>query len=123
MGAMAYLPGDVGDGAAQPGELLARRLEVLVDAGADLDLRAEELGRNLLAQRLLALLHQLCRRRREPPRFKVDEVVFLLDAEGEGWLLGAHGAGGGSARWRMQHSGPRSLVMPSGVAYMLRQMA
>ena len=84
--------GNVRDGAAQPGQLLPRGFEVLVDAGADLDLRAEELGRHLLAERLLALLHQLGRRCSKPAALQVDEVVFLLDAEREGRLLGAHGS-------------------------------
>ena len=46
----------------RPASSCRAALKSLQDAGADLDLRAEELGRHLLAERLLALLHQLGRR-------------------------------------------------------------
>ena len=41
--------------------------------------------------------------RRKPAARQVDEQVFLLDAEGEGWFLGAHGLGRLRSA-RMQHS-------------------
>ncbi len=64
--------------------------EIVADAGPDLDLRAEELRGDLRAERRLAGLHQVGRSGREPPCGEVDEVVFLLDAEGKCGVLGAH---------------------------------
>ena len=90
MGAMAYFCATSAMVRRSPASSFRAALKSLMDAGTDLDLRAEELGRHLLAERLLALLHQLGRRRRKPAALQVDEVVFLLDAEREGRLLGAH---------------------------------
>src|SRR5581483_7114822 len=61
-GSEAELAGDAADRAAKKRELVARLLHRTADARADLDLRAQELGADLAAQRLLALRHQLGRR-------------------------------------------------------------
>ena len=99
------LIGDAADRAAQMDELVARLRHGLAYAGADLDLRAQEFGADLSAQRFLALGEQ--RRRRllgQVAAILVDEEIFLLDAEGEAWFLDGHdaqcgtkGEAGGSA--------------------------
>ena len=87
------LSGDAADRAAQMDQLVARLLHGFADAGADLDLRAQEFGADLAAQRLLAFGEQRGRRLlREVARVLVDEEIFLLDAEREAWFLDGHGA-------------------------------
>ena len=84
--------GDASDGAAQMHKLVACLLHRFADASADLDLRTQEFGADLAAQRLLAFSKQRRRRLlREVASFAVDEEVFLLDAEGEAWFLDRHG--------------------------------
>ena len=94
------LSGDAADRAAQMDQLVARFLHGFADAGADLDLRAQEFGTDLAAQRLLAFGEQRGRRLlREVARVLVDEEIFLLDAEREAWFLDGHGA----ALWHKAH--------------------
>ena len=94
------LTGDAADRAAQMDQLVARFLHGFADAGADLDLRAQEFGADLAAQRLLAFGEQRGRRLlREVARVLVDEEIFLLDAEREAWFLDGHGA----ALWHKAH--------------------
>ncbi len=93
----AELAGDGADRAAQPHELVAGLLHRVADAGADLDLRAQEFGTHLAAQRLLAFGEQGGRRLgREVAAFLIDEEIFLLDADGETWFADGHRPHGGT---------------------------
>jgi hypothetical protein len=72
---------------------------------ADLDLRAQELGAHLLAELGLARGHQRSGRFGDQiARAPVNQVVFLLDADGECRLDQRHGAhasmGACSRQWR-----------------------
>ena len=63
-----------------------------VHAGADLDLRLQELARHLALQRLLGGFEQGVRHlAHEVPARAVDEQVLFLDADGEGGVLEGHG--------------------------------
>ncbi len=91
-GGKAELIGDGGDRAAQMDEIGASLLHRVADAGADLDLRAQEFGAHLAAQRLLAFGEQRGRRLgREVAGLLVDEEILFLDADGEAWFADGHG--------------------------------
>jgi len=63
-----------------------------VHAGADLDLRFQELARHLALQRLLGGFEQGVRHlAHEVPARAVDEQVLFLDADGESGVLEGHG--------------------------------
>ena len=79
----AELAGDGGDGFSQDFQVLARVFDGVADAGADLDLAAQELGRDLVAKGCAARLHHLGRRFGKRQGFLVDEEVFLFDPHGE----------------------------------------
>src|SRR5690606_29647990 len=84
-GRAPVLVGDVDDRAAQHGQRLAHLGEVAADARADLDLRAHELGFDLLAvDPCLALLQHRGRHLVDQiSRRAIDEEVLLLDTERE----------------------------------------
>src|SRR4029077_7015319 len=74
-------------------QLIARLLHRVANAGADLDLRAQEFGADLAAQGLLAFGEQFRRLlAREVAAVPVDEEVLLLDADGEARFLDRHGS-------------------------------
>ncbi len=108
-GGEAELVGDAADGGAEMHELVARLLHRLAHVGADLDLRAQELGADLAAQRLFAFGEQ---RRRlllgEVAGVLVDEEIFFLDADREAWFLDGHGG----AWWHNRGSGCSRYAMP-----------
>src|SRR3546814_619965 len=80
----AVVAGDAGDGAAQPGQLGAGLGDRLALAGANLDLRAQELRGDALAELLLAAGHQAVGRiDYQVARLTVDQEVLLLHADGE----------------------------------------
>ena len=90
----AELRGGPGDRGAQLGELVARLRDVAADAGADLDLRLQQLVGDALAEALAAARHEaLGRRGDEVAALRVDQEVLLLDAERERWGRKRHGRG------------------------------
>ena len=77
---------------AQPSQVLAHLCHRIADPRPRLDLRTKELWTDLAAELGLALGKQRARRiGRERSGLALDEVIFLLDAEGETWLARAHG--------------------------------
>ncbi len=75
----AVVRSHVDDDAAQPPQFDFRFLDVVTDLGADLDLRAQELGRHLRAATLFALGHETFRRvDHQAARLLVDEQVLFL---------------------------------------------
>jgi len=94
-GGEAELVGDSADGGAQPDELFACFIDSVADAGADLDLRAQELRADLapvVEQGLLAFGEEgRGRFLRQVAAVLVDEEVFLFDADCEAWLADRHG--------------------------------
>ena len=77
----ALLAREPGDDGAQPRDVGARLLNVAADAGADLDLRLDHLGLDLLAEQHLALFEHLRDVRAQLARLRVDDLKLLLDAE------------------------------------------
>src|ERR1043165_7928869 len=72
-------------------QLIAGLLHRIADPCADLDLRAQEFGADLIAQSLLAFGEQLRRLlMREVAAVLVDQEVFLLDTDREAWFLDRH---------------------------------
>ncbi len=65
--------------------------DVPADAGADLDDRLVHLGLDAFLQDQLALVEHLLDVRAQLPRLRIDDLEFLLDAEGEGGALDRHG--------------------------------
>ena len=100
---------DAPDRTAEMDELVAGFLNRFADARADLDLRAEEFGAHLAAQRLLAFCEQLSRRLLGDVSARlVDEEIFFLDADREAWFLDGHGG----AWWHNRGSGCSRYAMP-----------
>ena len=80
----AVLAHHVRDAAAQPYQFVPPLLNRVADARADLDLALHELGGDLLAKTIGALLHHVGRRFADQvARLAVDDEVFLLDTHGE----------------------------------------
>ena len=82
--------GDLGDPASQAHQLRARLRHSAADLRPDLDLRAQELGLDLVLQDLAALLQELLDVGRQLTSLRVDDLVLLLDSDGE--LGQGHGA-------------------------------
>ena len=119
--------GFAGDGGAQVQEIGARLGNGGARAGADLDLRAQELGADLAAELCLACSHHGGRRLGdEVARGAIDEVVFLLDADGEFWLGERHGAmlgtRGRERQWRWI-AVPSFVLSSDGCAAMYRDIS
>ena len=82
----------IDDDAAQSPEVFLGFLDVFADFGADLDLRAQQLGRYLCSAALLALGHQtLGRVDDQAARFLVDQKIFFFDAYREFGTAFGHG--------------------------------
>ncbi len=77
--------GHLGDRPAQPDHLVARLGDRAADAAADLDLRLHQLGLDLVLEHQPALLEELLDVGGQLPALRVDELVLLLDADGELW--------------------------------------
>jgi hypothetical protein len=90
----AVIGGGGGDDIAQPGEIVARFLDVAADARAHLDLGAHEFGADLaadFAQGLFAVAEQrLWRIADEVTGGFVDEEIFFLDAQSKTRLAQTH---------------------------------
>ena len=68
-------------------DLVSRLLNVLADAGADLDHRLVHLRLDALGQQRLALLHDLgVDVRAQVARLGIDGLVFLFDSDAEARL-------------------------------------
>ncbi len=74
---------EVEDVAAQPDELLPRLLDAVADPAADLDLRLEKLGLDLVLEHDLALVQKLLHEGGELSALGIDDLVLLLDADRE----------------------------------------
>ena len=76
------LSGDVGNGAAQVPELLARGRDIGMRFGHDFDLRLQKLAAHAIVGRVAGGLEEVMRHAaRDELGLRVDQEIFFLDAE------------------------------------------
>ena len=83
-------PGQLGQLAAQLDHVRARIDNRLADFRAELDHRLVHLRLDLLFERDFAAFENFLNVRPQLARLRIDDREFLLDAEGEGVVFGAH---------------------------------